>query len=130
VRDVVAGALAAEQHAETGASYLLAGHWVSVRDLAATVAELSGVSSPRLVCPTWLAAAVAPLFVAWGQLRDERPLFTPLSVLALHDNNRAISHARATRDLGYAPRPFCETIADTLKWFRKAGMLPESMEDL
>ena len=125
VRDVVAGAQSAEQRAETGASYLLAGHWVSVRELAATVADLADVPAPRLVCPTWLAAAAAPLAVVWGRMRGQHPLFTPLSVQALHDNNRIISHARATQDLAYDPRPFRETIADTLDWFRSAGMLSD-----
>jgi len=123
VRDVVEGALHAEQRAETGASYLLSGHWVAVRELAAAVAEWSGAPAPRLVCPTWLAAAAAPLFVAWGRLRDERPLFTPLSVLALRESNRAVSHARATQDLAYHPRPFQQTVADTLDWFQASGML-------
>jgi dihydroflavonol-4-reductase len=94
-----------------------------VRELAATVADLSGVPAPRLVCPTWLAAAAAPFAVAWGRVRGVRPLFTPLSVLALNDGSRRISHARATRDLGYDPRPFRETIADNLDWFHSAGML-------
>jgi nucleoside-diphosphate-sugar epimerase len=40
----------------------------------------------------------------------------------LHSNRR-ISHARATRDLGYAPRPLEDTIADTLRWFSESGML-------
>lgn len=123
VRDVVAGALRAEARAETGARYLLSGHWRSVGDLAATVADLTGTPAPRLVCPTWLAAAAAPFAVAWGRVRGERPLFTPLSVLALEESNRAISHARATQDLGYDPRPFRETLADTLEWFQSAGML-------
>jgi dihydroflavonol-4-reductase len=130
VRDVVTGALRAEQRAETGARYLLAGHWVSVRDLAATVADLTGVPAPRLVCPTWLAAAAAPCAVAWGRVRGKRALFTPLSVLALHDSNRAISHARATRDLAYDPRPFRETIADTLAWFRSVGTRDRPKEEL
>jgi dihydroflavonol-4-reductase len=130
VRDVVEGALRAEQRAETGARYLLAGHWVSVRELAATVADLTGVPAPRLVCPTWLAAAAAPFAVAWGRMRGKRPLFTPLSVLALHESNRTISHARATQDLAYDPRPFRETIADTLDWFRSAGHLDRPKEEL
>jgi dihydroflavonol-4-reductase len=127
VRDVVAGALRAEQRAPTGASYLLVGHWVPVHELAATVADLSGVPTPRLVCPAWLAASAAPLFVAWGRLRGERPLFTPFSVLTLRDSNRTISYARAAQDLDYAPRPFQETIADTLGWFQSAGLLPASL---
>jgi dihydroflavonol-4-reductase len=123
VRDVVVGALRAEQRAETGARYLLSGHYVPVRELAATVTELTGVPAPRLVCPTWLAASAAPLAVTWGRLRGERPLFTPLSVLALQEGSRCVSHAHATQDLAYDPRPFRETIADTLDWFQSAGML-------
>jgi dihydroflavonol-4-reductase len=133
VRDVVAGALRAEAHAETGARYLLSGHWVSMRELAATVSERTGVPAPRLVCPIWLAAAVAPFAVAWGRMRGERPLFTPFSVLTLQESNRQILHTRATRDLGYDPRPFRDTIADTLAWFESAGALqlpPASQEAL
>jgi dihydroflavonol-4-reductase len=32
-------------------------------------------------------------------------------------SNRHVSHARATRELGYHPRPLRETVADTLQWF-------------
>jgi dihydroflavonol-4-reductase len=122
VRDVAQGALRAEERADTGARYLLSGRWASVRELAGIVAELSGVRAPWFVCPTWLARAVAPLAVAWARLKDGRPLFTPFSVRTLR-SNRQISHARAARDLGYAPRPLDETLADTLHWFCEAGYL-------
>jgi dihydroflavonol-4-reductase len=90
--------------------------------LAEIVAGLSGVRAPWFVCPTWLGRAAAPFAVAWARLNGGRPLFTPFSVRTLHSNRR-ISHARATRDLGYAPRPLEDTIADTLRWFSESGML-------
>jgi dihydroflavonol-4-reductase len=37
--------------------------------------------------------------------------------------HRNISHAKATRELGYQPRPFEDTVRDTLEWFRQAGLL-------
>jgi dihydroflavonol-4-reductase len=122
VRDVVQGALRAEERASSGARYLLSGRWASVCELAEIVARWSGVRAPWFVCPTWLAQAVAPLAVGWARLRKERPLFTPFSVRSLH-SNRQIRHARATRDLEYAPRPLEETVTDTLRWFVKAGYL-------
>jgi dihydroflavonol-4-reductase len=122
VRDVVVGAMCAEDRAPAGARYLLSGHWVSVRDLAGTVAELSGVPAPWFVCPTWLASAAAPFAVAWARASGTRPVFTPMSVRTLH-SNRQISHARATRDLGYDPRPFRETIAAALHWLAETGAL-------
>jgi dihydroflavonol-4-reductase len=44
-----------------------------------------------------------------------------LTTVALRDlrGNRCISHARAAADLGYAPRPLRETLADTLAWFNE-----------
>jgi dihydroflavonol-4-reductase len=112
----------AEESAPAGSRYLISGHWVSVRDLAATVAELSGVPAPRFVCPTWLALAAAPLAVAWARARGTRPVFTPMSVRTLRSNQQ-ISHTRATRDLGYEPRPFRDTIAAALHWFSETGAL-------
>jgi dihydroflavonol-4-reductase len=122
VRDVVQGALCAEGRAANGARYLLSGRWASVCELAAIASGWSGVRAPRFVCPTWLARAVAPLAVGWARLRKERPLFTPFSVRSLQGNRR-VCHARATRDLGYAPRPLQETVVDTLRWFVEAGYL-------
>ena len=126
VRDVVAGAICAEEKAPTGASYLLAGHWVSFPDLAAVVAEITGVPAPRLVCPMWLARLSAPAVTMMYRLCGKRPLFTPVSLRALC-GNRHISHERAARELGYNPRPFRETIADTLRWFESSGRLKQSL---
>ena len=134
VRDVAQAALRAEARAATGACYLLSGHWASVCDLAGMVSDLSGVRAPWFVCPTWLARVAAPFAVAWARLNGGRPLFTPFSVRTLR-SNRQISHARATRDLDYAPRPLKETVADALRWFADAGHLdlaiaPHAAEEL
>jgi len=123
VRDVVAGAMVAAEKAPPGAAYLLSGHWVSMCDIAAMVAGLTGAAPPKFVCPLWLARASAPLIQGLSRLSHRRPLYTSVSLRALR-SNRNISHARAARDLDYRPRPFKETLADTLDWFRANGNLP------
>lgn len=122
VRDVVAGALRAEHRAPAGASYILSGHWVSVRDLAGLVEAMTGVPAPRLVCPMWLARIGAPFMAALARLDGNTPLYTSVSLRAL-GSNRSVSRARATRELDYHPRPFRETLVDTLRWFEEAGQL-------
>ena len=125
VRDVALGAIRAERRAPAGSRYLLSGHWVSMPALAAVVEEITGTPPPRFVAPMWLARLAAAAAERFGR-RGERPsLLTSVSLMALRGNRR-ISHERATRELGYHPRPFRETIADTLAWFRQAGMLPAS----
>jgi len=123
VRDVAAGAITAERNAPPGARYLLSGHWVSMRDIAAMVAEITGVPATVFVCPLWLARLGAPVIKAISRLNERRPLYTSVSLRALR-SNRHISHAMATADLGYQPRPFRESLLDTLRWFEEKGHLP------
>ncbi len=128
VRDVVAGAMLAEAHAPRGAAYLLSGHWVSMCDIAAGVAEITGVPATKFVCPLWLARATSPVIKGISRLNGKRPLYTDVSLRALKSNRR-ISHDKATRELGYQPRPFRETLIDTLRWFEENGQL-SSLEGL
>ena len=126
VRDVVDGAIQAEERAPTGARYLLSGHWVSLCDVASIVAQITGVSAPRFVCPIWLGRITAPIVTVYDRLTSRRPLYTSASVKALR-SNRNISHEKASRDLDYYPRPFRETIVDTLRWFEVNGRLKNSL---
>jgi dihydroflavonol-4-reductase len=124
-RDVVKGAICAEERAPTGAKYLLSGHWASMCDLAAMVEEISGVPSPKLVCPLWLAPVGTPFAAAYASVTRTRPLYTRASLMAMRSNRR-MSHAKASRDLGYNPRPLRDTIGDTLRWFEENGYLRRS----
>jgi dihydroflavonol-4-reductase len=122
VRDVVAGALQAERVAESGSRYLFSGHWHSVRELADLVGRLTGSHSPWITVPLSLAYRAAPLMSLLARLNGKQPVYNRASLRALRGHRR-ISHARATRDLGYHPRPFEVTIADTLDWFAQNGYL-------
>jgi dihydroflavonol-4-reductase len=127
VRDVVAGALQAENLAPAGARYLLSGQWVSIQGLARQIEQLAGVRAPRVIAPLALARLGAPLATWYGRCCGRRPLFTPDALQAL-DSNHTISHERATRELGYQPRPFRETLRDTLAWFAQEGYLPPTVQ--
>jgi dihydroflavonol-4-reductase len=122
VRDVVRGAMRAEEIAPAGAKYIFSGHWVSMAELARMVEQLTGVSAPGFVCPMWLARVGAPFVSSFDRLSGRRPLYTSVSLQALRDN-RKISHQKATEELGYQPRPFEETLIDTLRWFEENGQL-------
>jgi dihydroflavonol-4-reductase len=127
VRDVVQGAMRAEETAPTGAKYLLSGHWLSLREVARMTEKITGVKAPGSVCPMWLARVGAPFITAFDLLARRRPLFTSASLQALRGHRR-ISHRKASRELGYQPRPFRETLADTLKWFEAAGKLEHPLK--
>jgi dihydroflavonol-4-reductase len=121
-RDVAEWAIKAEEVAAPGSSYLLSGHWLSIRDIAITAAGMMGNRAPALVCPMAVARACAPIITAASGLAGARPVFTTVSLNALA-GNRNISHAKATSELGYAPRPIRETLIDTLQWFKDNGYI-------
>jgi dihydroflavonol-4-reductase len=128
VRDVVEGAMCAAAEAPPGARYLLSGHWVAMCDIAAMVAEITGGPRQKFVCPLWLARLGAPVVQGISRLSNKRPLYTSVSLRALK-SNRHISHEKASRELGYQPRPFRESLVDTLRWFKVNGYLaPDRVE--
>lgn len=122
VRDVVQGALAAEEKAPTGTKYLLSGHFASMCELAAMVEETMGTPAPKLVMPRWLAFVGAPFMAGFAKMTGNRPLYTSASVRALR-TGQDVSHDKAARELGYKPRPLQETIVDTFEWFHESGYL-------
>jgi dihydroflavonol-4-reductase len=121
-RDVSQGAILAEKKGRAGECYLLTGHWVHFREVSKTIGMLTGRRTTEAAAPIWLAFAASWLSLGWGTLRGKTPKFTPAAIRAIQ-SHRHISHEKAVRELGYQPRPFEETVRDTLEWFRQAGML-------
>jgi dihydroflavonol-4-reductase len=121
-RDVAGAAIAAADRAPAGSVYMVSGNWESVVDMARAVGEVMGIAVPSIVFPLGLTRVVAPLAAPVAQALGKRPLFTTVSVSAL-GGGQHVSHERASRDLGYGPRPFHDTIADTLRWFEENGYL-------
>lgn len=121
-RDVVDGMIQACEHAGPGAKYILSGHWVTLKYIAHYVAGITGVSPPRIVMPMWAAKASAPLAMFFDRIRGKQPLFTSISLREL-ESNPNISHEKASRVLGYEPRPLEQALTDTINWFRSHGFL-------
>ena len=126
-RDVALGAMRAEETAPPGAKYILSGHWLSMAEVAGLVERLTGVPAPGFVCPMWLARVGAPFLTAFDRLAGKRPLYTSVSLQALRDD-RQISHQKATEEFGYRPRPFEETLIDTLGWFKENGLIDSPLK--
>jgi dihydroflavonol-4-reductase len=115
VRDVVRGAMQAARLAPVGASYILSGHWQSIPEVARQVDRITGRHPWRPVVPLKVADLVEPLMKHVGRLNGSQPLYTRAMLCALQSNH-LISHAKASRELSYSPRPFQQTLVDTLAW--------------
>ncbi len=116
VRDVVAGLLAAEEKGRQGERYLLSGHRVSVKELAGWAEQATGVKSPTLSSPMWLAMLGAPFVAGWAKLRGQRPIYSPEALEVLRGNSD-FDHSKATEELGYQPRPMKDTVQGFYDWY-------------
>jgi dihydroflavonol-4-reductase len=116
VRDVANGLIAASEKGERGESYILSGQRITVRYLLETVREITGRHFFQMKVPFNLAKFAARFMPLYYRLAKSTPRFTPYSLEVLQSNSH-ISHDKATRDLGYRPRPLTESIADAVQWF-------------
>jgi dihydroflavonol-4-reductase len=116
VRDVADGLIAAAKNGKRGESYIFSGNKISVRYLLETIREITGRGFFQLKIPFDLAKFAALFTPMYYRFAHATPRFTPYSLEVLKSNSN-ISHAKATRELGYKPRSIYESISDTVKWF-------------
>ena len=118
VRDVAQGLQFAAEKGQAGHSYILSGEQISVRSLISTLWELTGKKFNHLRIPNSVAEFAANFTPLYYRLAGIRPRFTPYSLATLASNSD-ISHAKASGELGYQPRPLRDTLRDTVAWFEQ-----------
>jgi len=128
VRDVARGHVEALERGTPGEPYILGGTNLTTTDMVRRVAQASGAKPPRRV-PYLLALASAAAGEWIGRRRGREPRISAQLVRASHLYT-FVSSERAVRELGYAIRPFEETLRDTLRWFIAEGRIPASTPEL
>ncbi len=122
VRDVAIGHILAAEKGRVGERYILGhadGNWTMAQAFA-VLAEISGVSAPRMKVPysvAWLAAcgneAVARIT---GQ-----PPKAPLAGVRMARYKMFFNPAKAIRELGLPQTPPRRALHDAVEWFRANG---------
>jgi dihydroflavonol-4-reductase len=122
VDDVAAGHLLAAEKGRTGERYILGGEDVPLSAMLAEIAHRCGRKPPKVELP------VAPLFPLawaaeqWARISGREPFLT-MDSLRMARHHMYYTSAKATRELGYAARPWQDAVGDALDWFRDAGMV-------
>lgn len=120
VEDVAAGHLLAAEKGRIGERYILGGENLSLADILAEVASLSGHAAPRLRLPIGPLMPIAWIAETVARLTGKEP-FVTRDGLRMARKKMYFSSAKAKAELGYAPRPAREGLADAVAWFRQAG---------
>jgi len=119
VRDITMASIASIKKGKKGQRYLLSGNWKTIKSLGQVIEKNGGKAIPPFQVPYWLAVAAVPVFRMMACISKRTPLYTYESLHILKNGNPLISNALAREDLGFEPRPFRETVSDTLEWYRQ-----------
>ena len=121
VRDVATGHVLALEKGPAGERYVLGGDNLSMRELLAILAELTGIPAPRIALPLPLLQVVGQV-MEWiaDTITHREPAATREAALHARDS-RYVSIEKARRELGYAPRPARTVLADAVRFFATEG---------
>ena len=135
VRDVAAALVASLDRGRPGQVYLLSGGWRSLAELRDAVAfaafkggRVGGAARKGrrvlpLTLPLWLVRGAVPLVRVFSAVTGALRYFNRAAIDKLVYSNRHVDASRARAELGFASRPFAETIRDTVEWFRQEGYI-------
>ena len=122
VDDVAAGHLAAAEMGCVGERYILGGENLPLATILAEVARAAGQRAPRIRIPYAIAYSAAIGAELTARLRGNEPFITRDGV-RMARKRMYFTSAKASRKLGYKPRPARVAIADAVGWFKANGYL-------
>jgi dihydroflavonol-4-reductase len=122
VDDIAAGHLLAAESGQVGRRYILGGENLSLEEILAEVARLTGRRPPTWKIPYAVLLPIARGAEAIARVTGREPFATADGV-RLSKKKMFFSSARAVGELGYAPRPARQALADAIAWFKANGYL-------
>jgi dihydroflavonol-4-reductase len=122
VDDVAEGHLAAAEKGRIGERYILGGENMALAEILAEVAQAVGRRPPWLRVPHGVLFPVAIGAELAARVTGRDP-FVTLDGVRMSRKKMYFTSEKASHELGYAPRPAREAIADAVRWFEANGYL-------
>jgi len=122
VDDVAAGHLLAFDRGRVGERYILGGEDMTLREILAEIARLSGRRPPRIRVPHSVVLPLAYASEAFARVTGRTTRITVEGVLMAR-KHMFFSSEKAVRELGYRWRAPPQAFADAVRWFREQGLL-------
>jgi dihydroflavonol-4-reductase len=119
-RDVAEGHLLAAERGRIGERYILGAENLTLQQILERLAGLTGKKAPTMRIPYVVAFTTGVISTALANITGKQPL-APLEGVRMARKKMFVSHAKATRELGFQPRPVNESLLRAATWFRENG---------
>ena len=119
-RDVALGHLLACEHGRPGERYILGSENLTLERILGELAAITGRPAPTLKLPYAVAYAAGVVSTAWARVTGKPPR-APLDAVRMARKKMFVSHAKAARELGFAPGPAEGALRRAVEWFRANG---------
>lgn len=116
VDDVAEGHFLALERGQVGENYILGGTDVTLAQMLADIAALSGRRAPTVKLPRAPLFPLAFAVEAVARVTGKEPFLTA-DALRMSRYQMYFSSAKAIRELGYTARPYQEGLKDAYAWF-------------
>lgn len=119
VRDVALGQLLACERGRAGERYILGSENMTLRRILAELASITGRKAPSFELPYGVAYAAGVITTAVARFTGKPPR-APLDAVRMAKKKMWVSHEKASRELGFSPRPARAALEDAVHWFERA----------
>ncbi|HEY6921829.1 MAG TPA: hypothetical protein VI653_00050, partial [Steroidobacteraceae bacterium] len=122
VDDVASGHLLAYHRGRVGERYILGGQDMTLREILAEIARLTGRKPPNVRLPSAVVMPIAYAAEGFARLTGRSTRITVEGV-RMARKRMFFSSAKAVGELGYHWRAPTQAFADAIEWFRQQGLL-------
>jgi dihydroflavonol-4-reductase len=116
IEDAAEAFLLAAERGRIGERYIVSETYMSMRELFETAACAVGAKPPRVGLPLPVLYAAGYFFSAAGRLLHRDFALNLTGVRLLHLTS-PLDHGKATRELGWKPRPASDSIKRAAQWY-------------
>jgi dihydroflavonol-4-reductase len=115
--DTANGHLLAAERGRRGERYILGSENLTLEQILQNLASIAGKRAPTLKVPYAVAYAAGLFSTALASVTGIEPM-APLEGVKMARKKMFVSHAKAARDLGFAPAPAETGLRKAVSWFR------------
>jgi dihydroflavonol-4-reductase len=120
VEDAAAGHLLAAARGRVGERYILGGQNLTLKEVLAALAQITGCPAPRVRLPHAVALAAAYADHVVSRLLNREPQI-PLEGVRMARHKMFVDCSKAQRELGFAPGPVLAALERAVRWYEANG---------